>query len=206
MAIFPINTALSRLLLLAGFFLLQACGVGGSQTANTGNLAHQNITNQPSAGFSTASISNTNTLSTGVLTELDNEILNKLNLIRSKSRMCGSQQFPATKPVHWAAQLKTASSVHASDMGDNNFFAHAGSDGLRVNARVDATGYQWAKLGENIATAFPSVDQVMNGWLKSPAHCSTLMGADYEEVGAAIDLPSGADYDVYWALIMAKKA
>jgi len=138
--------------------------------------------------------------------ELDDQLLEALNAARAEARYCGSEYYEAVEPVTWNCKLETAGLMHSQDMGDNNFFSHAGSDGLRVGSRATEAGYAWTMVGENIAAGFYSVDSVMQGWLNSPSHCSAIMNGYYEEGGVAVYIAENADYQVYWTMVLGHPA
>jgi len=138
------------------------------------------------------------------MSELDSDLLDTINLVRSEGRFCGSDFYPAVEPVVWNCKLRDASLNHSQDMGAVNFVSHTGSDGLMVNYRVNQAGYDWLKISENIAAGYPGVELVINAWLGSPDHCATLMGDEFKDVGVGVDLPENADYGDYWTLLMGK--
>jgi uncharacterized protein YkwD len=53
--------------------------------------------------------------------------------------------------------------------------------------RINAAGYTWFMLGENIAMGHTSEQQVMEGWINSPGHCKNIMNAGFTEVGFGRD-------------------
>jgi uncharacterized protein YkwD len=132
------------------------------------------------------------------LPEWGQEMLDSINQYRSQARQCGDDFMPAVEPLTWQCQLTTSSQAHADDMATNNFFSHTGSDGLSMRNRIDATGYQWSRIGENIAAGYANVSSVMQGWINSPGHCSNIMNADFTEVGVALTRTTTADYPTYW--------
>ena len=138
------------------------------------------------------------------LTILDEALLGLVNEARALARMCGDSIYESAPPVTWNCALKEAATGHAVDMGENNFFSHTGSDGLRINHRVDEVGYDWLMVGENIAVGQQTAQQVIAAWLASPAHCATIMNKGFEQTATAVHLPQGSDYSIYWAMVMAK--
>ena len=88
-------------------------------------------------------------------------------------------------------------------MATNNFFSHTGSDGLSVSNRVDATGYEWSTVGENIAAGQSTVTQVVQGWLNSEGHCRNIMNANFTELGAERVDSTSADFSTYWTQVFA---
>jgi uncharacterized protein YkwD len=75
-----------------------------------------------------------------------------------------------------------------------------------VDDRVDAAGYDWASVAENIAGGYPSIDAVVAGWVKSPSHCKNLMSPSFREAGLACVPGSAAStYTNYWALNLGRQ-
>jgi len=182
-----------------------------NQDEDLSSITQDNLTPSTNA-LSTTSTSNLITdpieddATTCQLTVLDEAILELINEARSLAKMCGDIVYESTPPVTSNCALKEAATAHALDMGENNFFSHTGSDGLRINHRVDEVGYDWLIVGENIAVGQHTAQQVMEAWLASPEHCATIMNKDFEQTATAVHLPQGSDYSIYWALVMAKSA
>ena len=133
-----------------------------------------------------------------VVSSVQQQLLDAHNTARAEARYCGSSYYPAVTALSWNCQLSAAAAAHNQDMVDNNFFSHTGSDGLQPSDRVQAAGYEYSYMGENIAAGYSSVTSVMNGWLDSPGHCSNIMNANYTEMGADRLTSSTADYSTYW--------
>lgn len=136
------------------------------------------------------------------LSDLDTELMEALNQARAQARNCGDTFYEAVGSVTWNCQLEEAALYHSKDMGDNNFFSHTGSNGLRIGSRVTATEYSWSMVGENIAAGFYTVDTVMAGWLASPSHCATIMNPSYQESATVAYIANDADYEVYWTMVL----
>lgn len=98
------------------------------------------------------------------------------------------------------ARLEAAARTHARLMARSDQLSHTLGGTLRE--RVTAAGYVGA-VGENLAGGQPTLQQAMEGWLRSPGHRSTLLSDRFVEFGlaAARASSSGARYDVYWTLI-----
>ncbi len=125
------------------------------------------------------------------------ELLLTINHLRVNGCKCGSTYMPPVKPLQWSDKLAQAALRHASDMADNQWFDHAGTDDSNIAWRVSDTGYEWTAVGENIAYGYKSISSVVNGWRKSPSHCRNLMKAAYVEMGVA-------RVGNYWAQALAK--
>ena len=113
------------------------------------------------------------------------DMLAAVNLVRSTGCRCAGKIMPAVPPVRWNSQLEAAAIRHAKDMAVNNHFDHIGTDGSEVDNRVEAAGYKWKQVGENIAWGYFKLADVMAGWIRSPSHCKQLMSDKVDEIGAA---------------------
>lgn len=113
------------------------------------------------------------------------EMLDAVNAFRAEGRDCGDAWYSPVPPLTWSGRLETAARRHSHDMAQQGILTHEGSDGSRVGERVTRTGYDWRSVGENIARAQLSVDQVMVAWIESPSHCHAVMDPGYTQMGAA---------------------
>jgi len=110
----------------------------------------------------------------------------EINEYRKQPRKCGSAgNFPAAGPLEWNENLEQAAIVHATDMENNSFFDHRGSDGSRAGQRLTATGYEWKLVGENIGYGQNSPDEILQAWIESPSHCKTMMNDGFTHMGVA---------------------
>ena len=132
-------------------------------------------------------------------------MVNRINAERATARTCGARgSFAATGPLAWNAKLAQAASAHSVDMATQNYFSHTAPGGGTVATRVTATGYDWNRVGENIAAGYRSIDSVINGWLASDGHCANIMNPNYTEYGFACAFNSASDYDTYWTQVFAR--
>jgi len=124
--------------------------------------------------------------------------LQLINDARAVARSCGSDDYEATEPLSWNTTLAETALGHSTDMADNNFFSHTGSDGLNASARATEAGYFWRTVGENIAAGRSVAEATVQDWLDSPGHCRNIMNPAFREVAVACVEDSGADYRYYW--------
>ncbi|MFW6043921.1 MAG: CAP domain-containing protein [Marinilabiliaceae bacterium] len=124
------------------------------------------------------------------------EMLQRVNEARSESRRCGGEKHEATHPLVWNEKLARAAQAHANDMAEHEFFDHTGSDSSTIVMRVERQDYVWGAVGENVAMGPRTVAEVVEGWLKSPGHCSNIMNSDFREIGAAI-----SEKGYYWVQV-----
>ena len=133
--------------------------------------------------------------------EAGQEILKRTNAARAEARTCGTQRFNAAAPLRWAPKLGTAALAHSRDMAERNYFRHTGADNSEVDARATRQGYNWRRVGENIATGQGSPERVVSDWLSSPTHCANIMNGNFAEMGAAYAVNVKSDTTIYWTQV-----
>jgi uncharacterized protein YkwD len=119
-------------------------------------------------------------------TRLQQLMLDEVNALRVKGCKCPDGQYYApTVPLKWNEQLATAAQTHAEDMVRRGFFSHVNPDGVGFSERIEAAGYPWMVIGENIANGYTSVKETVDAWRRSKGHCNNLMNPEFREMGAA---------------------
>ena len=126
-----------------------------------------------------------NSLTTSVTSTFSTDMLNAVNALRAKGCNCGGQIMPPVPALKWNPLLEAASLRHAKDMNTAKIFSHTGSDGSTMRIRIDAAGYRWSSIGENIAWGYPTLAAVITGWTNSAGHCKNMMSPTFKELGAA---------------------
>lgn len=112
-------------------------------------------------------------------------MLNLINTYRSTGCTCGTDKMPAVAKLIWNDKLGVSANKHTTDMASNNYFSHTSKDGRTMSDRINAVGYLWSALGENIANGQTTEKQVMESWINSPGHCANIMNGSYTDVGFA---------------------
>ncbi|MFV9506489.1 MAG: CAP domain-containing protein, partial [Oscillochloridaceae bacterium umkhey_bin13] len=72
---------------------------------------------------------------------------------------------------------------HSQDMAQRGYFSHFSPEGRDPSDRVDATGYQWQMVGENIASGYRTPQEVVAGWMDSPGHRANILRCEFTEIG-----------------------
>ena len=124
-------------------------------------------------------------------------MLTLVNVARALPQKCGKKLMSAAPAVKRNKRLTKAARKYAKKMARKDFFAHDDPKGNGPGDRIDKTGYQWSKWGENIAAGYDAVPRVIAGWLASPGHCRTLMGP-YRHVGFGYAFDADSTYGHYW--------
>ncbi|MHA6615659.1 CAP domain-containing protein [Pseudonocardia sp. DLS-67] len=88
-------------------------------------------------------------------------------------------------PVSVESHLTEAAQDHSQDQADMGKMTHTGSDGSRVGERATRAGYEWSKVGENVASGTTSPERVMSLWMNSEAHRENILNCAYEDIGVA---------------------
>lgn len=100
-----------------------------------------------------------------------------------------------------SAALVRAAELHARQMADARTLAHElpGARYPTLVSRVDATGYPWRAIAENIAQGYSSPGSVVNGWMLSAGHRDNILDRTYTETGVAV--VTGGDGKAYWVQV-----
>ncbi len=112
-------------------------------------------------------------------------LLDAANAMRAEARTCGGDRFEPAPPLVWDGQLERAARSHTADMAAHAHFGHVGTDGSTVGERVSRAGYDWRRVGENLARADLAPEGVVALWAESAGHCANLMQPGFTEMGAA---------------------
>jgi uncharacterized protein YkwD len=106
------------------------------------------------------------------------------------------------KPLKLNVRLNRSAQGHSADMATRDFFSHRNPDGLTAGNRASIAGYDYSRLGENIAAGQRTAKQVVNAWKKSPEHRQNMLDPRFEEIGVGyirVDPdPGNVTYQVYW--------
>lgn len=129
-------------------------------------------------------------------------MLARVNQWRASGANCGSHgSFGPAAALSWNDKLTQAATGHSVDMMSNNFFSHTGSNGSTLAQRIEAAGYSWSSIGENIAAGQTSINTVVDGWVASPGHCANIMNPQFQHVGVAcVRGAAGNTYSTYWTM------
>lgn len=94
--------------------------------------------------------------------------------------------------------LERAMLGHLTDMARNAYFSHTSSDGRILTDRIDAVGYRWQTIGENIAAGYTTPEVVLAGWMASSTHRANILSPRFRELGAAHFFDAATHYGHYW--------
>ena len=168
--------------------LLVACGGGGDEAVVAASPA-------PAASAPTEPPA------TCGIARFREETLERVNAVRARGADCGARgSFGAAAPVAWNDALTAAATAHSNDMATRDYFSHTSPEGGTMSDRVNATGYRWSMLAENIAAGYSSIPGAIDGWIDSDGHCANVMSASLQEIGMACVASDSATYRTYWTM------
>ncbi|MGR4880158.1 CAP domain-containing protein [Streptomyces sp. LARHCF249] len=97
-------------------------------------------------------------------------------------------------PLAANAQLTAAARAYSDTMARSGVMSHTGPDGSTMTTRVEAAGYGWSRLGENIARGQADADAVMNAWMNSPGHKANILNCAFREIGIGVHKGDGGPW------------
>lgn len=141
---------------------------------------------------------NPSQVATDVTTNLGRDTLMTFqyyNVDLAQTRAAIANEKPVA-PLAWNGQLASAAQRLSSDMADNGFQSHIGSDGSTIEQRMDQAGYtNRSAQGENAFAYANSVDDAMRAFLVDygvgdQGHRRTIYNGDLHDVGIAVNTTS----------------
>jgi uncharacterized protein YkwD len=126
-------------------------------------------------------------------------LLDQLNAWRSQGQSCGGVPKPAAPPLRWEPKLAHSAQAFATELAQRDGLSHVGTGGGGLRERFKRSGYLIARAGENLAAGQEELDEALQVWLDSAAHCNNLMQAEFRDVGLACAIGPGA-YQRYWVM------
>lgn len=140
---------------------------------------------------------------------LEQEMLEALEARRAVGHDCGPRgSYRPAPQLRVNGALTCAARLHALDMAEQSFVAHAGSDDTTPWDRLRAAEYPFATADEVIvATDLPPEDILDTIWLAREGSCAALSASSYIEVGVGVALPFDPEdplTGLRWAVVLAK--
>jgi len=90
------------------------------------------------------------------------------------------------KPLTISSQLVAAAEKKATDMFNNDYFAHTSPNGTTPWFWLNSVGYKYTAAGENLAKDFTESVYVHEAWMNSPSHRANILNKNYQDVGIAV--------------------
>jgi uncharacterized protein YkwD len=100
--------------------------------------------------------------------------------------------------------LIQAARAHSQDMALHRFVEHTGSDGRTPAQRVQAAGYQFRIVAENVAAGRLTSESAVQGWMESPEHRTNILNCALRDTGVGVvEAPDDLTYGIYWTQLFA---
>ncbi|AKZ60019.1 putative membrane protein [Streptomyces ambofaciens ATCC 23877] len=97
-------------------------------------------------------------------------------------------------PVTANDRLTRAADDYSDVMASSGVMSHTGPDGSTMASRVEAAGYQWSALGENIARGQADAASVMESWMNSSGHRANILNCSFKELGVGVHFGDGGPW------------
>ena len=104
------------------------------------------------------------------------------------------------QPLTLNGQLGQAAQNHTNDMVSKSYFSHTSPSGSTMTSRVNATGYTYSAIGENIAAGNSTASETMTQWMNSPGHRANILSPKFRELGVGY-ASSNDQYRYYWTQV-----
>ena len=114
---------------------------------------------------------------------LENDVVSLVNERRSEGGVCDSESFGPSAPLAVDSALRCAARNHSRDMAVRGYFGHESPEGDNFDDRIERAGFDWTRIGENIATGQDTAAEVMTDWMSSQGHCENILDPNYEFIG-----------------------
>ncbi len=105
------------------------------------------------------------------------------------------------KALSQVVLLNQAAQKHADAMAKAETFSHV-VNGIGLSDRVTEIGYNWIYAGENIALGYTVPQDVVNAWMDSEGHRTSLLSANFTEMG--LGLAKGSKGETYWVQVFGR--
>jgi uncharacterized protein YkwD len=83
-------------------------------------------------------------------------------------------------------------------MTDRGYFSHDTPEGLTPEDRIRAAGYRGCSVGEDLAAAYATAEEVVAAWLASTDHCENLFWPSFSTIGVARSTGPASGPGVVW--------
>ena len=82
--------------------------------------------------------------------------------------------------------LAQAALNKASDLFNEQYFAHNSPAGKKFSAWIKEVNYSYLIVGENLAEGFSADDKIIQAWMNSPTHRQNILRPEFKEIGMAV--------------------
>jgi uncharacterized protein YkwD len=113
----------------------------------------------------------------GQLTEEEKNLFDLINKERAKEKL---------PPLAFNAKLQRSARAHSENMAKQDKLEHV-LDGKTPGNRADAAGYDFLRIGENIAYVDGGTpEETVKGWMESKPHRENILKREFKDTGVAV--------------------
>ena len=129
----------------------------------------------------------------------------ELDAEAAASMISGYRRNNGLGPVVVDARLNRIAKEHALAMAARNQVGHDVGNGP-LDRRVEAGGFAYARVAENVAGGYHTLAEAFSGWRDSSGHRKNMLMKDASRIGIAVAQLPGSKYKVFWAMVVAEPA
>lgn len=97
--------------------------------------------------------------------------------------------------------LDVSAAAKTDDMFKGQYFEHESPSGLGVDDLVEAAGYEFLVIGENLAMGnFENDQDLVLAWMDSPGHRANILNENFEEIGVSV-MRAEFDGEMTWIAV-----
>lgn len=90
-------------------------------------------------------------------------------------------------PLKENLKLDSSAKTKVEDMFNKQYFEHLSPSGAGISDLVNAVGYEYILIGENLAMGnFESSEKLVKAWMDSLGHRENILNSKYTEIGVAV--------------------
>jgi uncharacterized protein YkwD len=124
---------------------------------------------------------------------------------RMLERLNAERRSRSLPPYAPSAVLDRVAQAYADDMLKRSHYGHVDPEGLTVRERAYAGGYDLRFIAENLAAGQPTVDEAMDGWMKSEKHRDNILSKIYTEAGFGLAIGHNKrGYQIIWVQVFGR--
>lgn len=106
------------------------------------------------------------------------------------------------RPLTLEPRLAKAASLLSTDMSKYDRMSHYGPDGGDIEYRLETAGYNYSVAAENIGAGQITIEEMVDGWKKSPSHAKNMLLADGRHMGIAMSYRPETRFKTFWTLVI----
>jgi len=107
------------------------------------------------------------------------------------------------RPLELDSRASAAAAIIAEDMAKHDHMSHVGPNGADMGKRLSMAGYSYHIAAENVGVGQATLNEIIEGWKKSPPHSRNMLLKEAKHLGIAYEYNPNTKYKNFWALVVA---